>query len=118
MRTIVAGSRDGISYKDVCEAILSCPWSSQISEIVSGGARGADSAGEYFAKYERRLPVKIFLADWNTHGRAAGHIRNAQMAEYAHALILVWDGRSTGSKNMLVNARKARLKIYEKIVTN
>lgn len=71
-----------------------------ISEVVSGAARGADSLGELFAK-ENNIPVKQFPADWNAHGRAAGPIRNRQMAEYADVLIAFWDGKSPGTKNMI-----------------
>lgn len=118
MKTIVAGSRDGVLYHDVREAILTCPWRKEITEIVSGGARGADCAGEWFARHESSLPVKVFPADWQTYGRAAGHRRNAEMADYADALILVWDGCSAGSKNMLVTAQKKGLKIHQKIVNH
>jgi hypothetical protein len=116
MKTIVAGSRDGITYAEVLQAIFTCPW--KITEVVCGLARGVDSSGEYAAKHELNVPVAYFPADWQTHGRAAGHIRNAEMADYADALILVWNGRSAGSKNMLVNAQKRGLKIHEKIVTD
>ena len=37
------------------------------------------------------------------------------MAEYADALIAFWDGKSRGTKNMLIIARsfKLRIKIYK-----
>lgn len=38
------------------------------------------------------------------------------MADYADAMILVWDGKSRGSANMLKQAREKGLKIYEKVV--
>lgn len=117
MKTIIAGSRAGVAYIETCDAIKSCPWFADISEFVSGGALGVDSSGEWFAKHETRIPVKVFKADWDKHGKAAGPIRNAEMADYADALILVWDGTSSGSKNMLVTAQKKGLKIHEKIIT-
>ncbi len=45
-----------------------------------------------------------------------GHNRNKEMALYAEALILVWDGKSSGSQSMLKLAKERGLKIYEKIV--
>lgn len=102
MKIIIAGSRDITDYRTVKAAIYRA-WNEwgrpDVVEIVSGGARGVDAVGEEVARSEH-LPVKRFPADWNAHGRAAGPIRNRQMAEYADAAVLVWDGRSPGTKNM------------------
>lgn len=74
-------------------------------EIVSGTARGADSMGEKFAKSTgcniRRMP-----AEWDKYGRSAGYIRNAEMADYADACIVFWDGVSPGTKHMIDLAEK------------
>ncbi len=55
---------------------------------------------------DRELP-----AQWSKHWRAAGPIRNRDMAAYADALFLMWDGESRGSKNMLEVAEAAGLKV-------
>ena len=75
-------------------------------ELVSGGARGVDSMAERIAK-EFKIPIKVFPADWDTYGKAAGVIRNKQMAEYVGAngtLIAFWDGKSRGTGNMIETA--------------
>lgn len=111
-KVIVAGSRHFTDYIFV-KSVLNHYLSNQTDvEIVSGCAQGVDKLGEQYAK-ENGLPVKRFPADWNTYGRAAGPIRNKQMAEYADALILFWNGSSPGSKNMLKNAKEMNLKIHE-----
>lgn len=79
-------------------------------EIVSGTARGADQLGERYA-FERGLPVKQFPADWDQHGKSAGYIRNAQMAEYADAAVIFWDGTSRGSKHMIDLAKAKGLRV-------
>lgn len=79
-------------------------------EIVSGGATGADALGERYAK-EKGYIIKLFPADWNRYGKKAGPLRNKQMADYADALIVFWDGSSRGAKNMLEIAREQGLKI-------
>jgi hypothetical protein len=56
----------------------------------------------------------VFPADWKTHGKAAGPIRNRQMAKNAEALIALWDGNSRGTKNMIETATKLGLKVYVK----
>jgi hypothetical protein len=72
----------------------------EITEIVSGCARGADRLGELYAK-RRKIPIKKFPADWKKYGKRAGFLRNLEMAEYADAVILFWDGKSKGTKNMI-----------------
>lgn len=109
MKVIISGFRNFHSYnklKAYCDNVLSAQ--SEI-EIVSGGADGADSLGERYAK-ENGYKLTVFKADWDKHGKAAGQIRNAEMAKYADALICFWDGQSRGSKNMIEEAKKAGLK--------
>lgn len=79
-------------------------------EIVSGAARGADALGERYAA-ERGLAVKQFPADWDRYGRSAGYRRNAEMAEYADAAVVFWDGKSKGSKHMINLAKEKGLPV-------
>lgn len=106
MKLIVAGGRDYTLTKDDWQLLT------QIgpSEIVSGGAKGADAGGEEYAKY-MGLPCKRFPADWKAHGKAAGPLRNRQMAEYADAVALFPGGRGTNS--MRDEARRAGIKIFD-----
>ena len=74
-------------------------------EIVCGKASGADALGERYAK-ELGLSVAYFPADWTQHKKAAGPIRNREMATYADACVAFWDGTSRGTKNMIDEATK------------
>jgi len=109
MKTIIAGGRDLARPRLVEAAMEDCPW--QPSEIVSGAARGIDRMGEEWAG-EREIPVKQFPADWDTHPKSAGPIRNRQMAKYADALVAIWDGKSRGTKNMIEEAKRKNLEIH------
>lgn len=109
MKTIIAGSRDGVSLKDVEKAVAECGW--KITGVVCGCARGADTAGETIG-IRMNVPIYKYPADWNKYGRAAGLIRNTQMAENAEALIAVWDGRSRGTQNMIRTAKAKGLKVF------
>lgn len=109
MKTIIAGSRSITSIKTVRKAIDASNLT--VTEVVSGGARGVDSLGEKWASHNH-IPVKRFIADWNRHGRSAGPIRNRQMADYADALIAIWDGESRGTKNMIGQAAAKGLVVY------
>ena len=78
--------------------------------IVSGHARGADSLGERFAN-ELGLPFELHPAKWRLLGKAAGMVRNAEMAKCSDALIAFWDGESRGTRHMINFARKRGLDI-------
>lgn len=112
MKTIIAGGRDIHDYQLVLDAINECQF--PISTVISGGAKGVDSLGEKYA-FEMNLPLQLFYPDWDTHGRAAGPIRNRKMAENAEALIAIWDGKSRGTRNMIETARKLGLLVYVKL---
>jgi hypothetical protein len=82
-----------------------------ISEVVSGCASGIDKLGEDWA-VNNYVPIKRFPADWQRYGKSAGFIRNVQMAEYAGALVAIWDGRSRGTWNMIQEANRRDLRVY------
>ena len=110
MRVIIAGSREvKIENNKLWELIKDSGF--DITEIVSGGCRGADQAGELYADIHD-IPVKKFPADWNKHGKSAGPRRNQEMADYADVLILLWNGESRGSFDMLTKAFYGKLKIH------
>ncbi len=74
--------------------------------VVSGGAAGADSLAERYAR-EAGLPTEVYPADWARHGRAAGMIRNKQIVDAADHVVAFWDGRSRGTANTIDRARSA-----------
>lgn len=103
MKVIIAGSRSITSLTTIYNAIEQSGFA--ITEVVSGGARGVDKVGELWAK-SHNIPCKVFQAEWNKHGRAAGARRNVDMALYADALIAIWDGVSPGTRNMIRTIEK------------
>lgn len=100
-KVIVAGSRNFNDYQ-LLVSKLNMLLVNRLPdvEIVSGTARGADFLGEQYA-YEYNLSVKRFPANWNAYGKKAGYLRNLDMAEYADACIVFWDGISKGTKHMI-----------------
>lgn len=86
-------------------------------EVVSGAADGVDTLGELFAE-KAGLKVHKKPADWDNikakgaviryrksdgkpYNAVAGHWRNEEMAQIANGALIVWDGKSTGSLDML-----------------
>ena len=116
MRTIIAGSRTITDPKVIEEAIAASGFT--ITEVVCGGAAGVDTLGKDWAVL-RGIPVKMFPADWETHGKAAGPIRNAEMAAYADQAICIFDvqAENKGTRNMEQKA-KAQLKPVYSHMTN
>lgn len=111
-RVIVAGSRTFKDY-DYLKEKLECLLGGLIREgrhieIVSGGAKGADTLGERYA-IERGFGLRRFPAEWERFGKAAGGIRNQHMAWYSTHLVAFWDGLSTGTASMRQIALESRL---------
>ena len=121
MICIIAGSRNITDYQLVLDAVAESNF--EITEIVSGAclnedygnaySKGVDGLGERYA-HENGIPTKYFPADWKMFGSYAGPRRNAEMAEYADALICIHKPDSRGSKNMIRCAIDNDLKIYTK----
>ena len=110
-KVIIAGSRDFSDFQllySKCEEILE---SQTDIEIVSGTARGADKLGEHYASLKGHSVAK-FPADWDKHGKAAGYVRNKEMAEYADMLIAFWDGESRGTGHMINLATEKGLDVH------
>lgn len=108
-KTIVAGSREGVTLEAVEQAMSEAPF--VITEVISGTARGADRYGEQVAQ-KYNVPIRRFPADWNQYGKRAGYIRNAEMSNNAEALVAVWNGHSRGTKHMIDLAKRKGLKIH------
>ena len=67
------------------------------SEIVSGGAAGADYyAREYALKHD--IPLREFLPEYQKYGKTAPLIRNIKIVENCDCLIAFWNGKSRGTK--------------------
>lgn len=115
MRLIVAGGRDFTDYHKALEVVntyVRDRFPLKSFEIVSGGARGADSLGERISREVFKKPAKMFPVtkeDWEWYGGSAGNRRNGMMAEYATDLVAFWDGESTGTGDMIQQAREHRL---------
>jgi hypothetical protein len=114
VKLIIAGSRTFTNYDFLEETIL-INFDIEDLEIVCGEARGADLLGREFAE-DYNLKIHSYPANWEKHGKSAGHIRNAAMGKEADFLLAFWDGKSKGTQGM-INYMKKNNKGYQ-VVTN
>lgn len=107
MKIAVIGSREFDDYELMEKALDSFK---NIELIVSGGAVGADTLAELYAK-NNGIETLIHYADWQEHGKAAGPIRNTQIVNDADFILAFWDGKSTGTKDSINKAYKTNTPI-------
>lgn len=102
MKVIIAGSRDVFDYELLSHLMVNFEVTSKckVTEVVCGCAKGVDEMGKEWAK-EHDIPVKLFPANWNKHGKTAGPRRNIEMGNYADALVAIRKNMSRGTTHMI-----------------
>jgi len=108
MRVIIAGGRNYIFTDQDRETLDSMKDLIPITRVVCGMAKGADTYGKEWA-ISNNLPVDEYPADWKRYGKAAGPLRNKQMAANADALIVFPGG--SGTNNMVNEANKRNIQV-------
>lgn len=114
MLVIIAGTRHFIDPKLLDKTIEESGF--HITCVISGAARGVDLLGERWAQ-KRGIGVRSFPAKWDAFGKAAGVMRNEDMAKVAQALIALPCQHSKGTKDMIERAESHGLHTYVKEVT-
>jgi predicted Rossmann fold nucleotide-binding protein DprA/Smf involved in DNA uptake len=102
MRVAVVGSR---SLGNRCYAVLEEHMPDGASEIISGGAAGADGLAERYAE-EHGLVMTVIRPDYKTYDRQAPLIRNSQIIAESDYTLILWDGSSRGSLNVIMTCIK------------
>lgn len=98
MKIAVIGSRGFNDYDKLKTSLEEYKDTSTL--FVSGGAKGADSLGERWAR-ENNIPVKIFYPDWDKHGKSAGYKRNIDIVDNADIVVAFHDGISKGTQHSI-----------------
>ncbi len=110
MKLAIVGSRTFCDYAWMEQCLLRSFVVADIELVISGGARGADALAARFA-FCHGLPLKVIKADWDTHGKKAGPLRNTEIVRQADALAAFWDGRSAGTRDTIAKARAAGIRL-------
>lgn len=74
------------------------------TEIISGGAKGIDSAAKEYALL-KGIKFREFLPDYRRFKKGAPLRRNIEIIEYSDFVLAFWDGRSAGTKFVIENCR-------------
>jgi len=115
MQVIIAGSREIRWLSPVVRAIRESGF--RVTTVVTGGARGVDKFAEKWAKHNG-INLVVIEANWTKYGLSAGMVRNKQMVDLLvgapspAGLIAVWDGVSTGTKDIIDYAKSKMLQVY------
>jgi len=102
MKLAIVGSRNFTDYKRLSRIVDKVK--EQITLIVSGGARGADTLAERYAK-ERAIPYLIFPANWDEYGKQAGMLRNQEIVNNADGMIAFLAPESRGTRDSIKRAQ-------------
>lgn len=112
-RVLVCGDRNWRDRLFLCEVLDTFHRLLGFECVIEGEARGADSMAREWAE-RARVPVLPFPADWATHGKAAGPIRNGRMlAEGMPTLVLAFHDdieASKGTRDMVSRAKRANVR--------
>ncbi len=108
MKLAIVGSRS-IEKFDISDNIT-C----DVTEIITGGANGIDDIAKHFA-IDNDIPLKQFLPEYDKYRRNAPLVRNSMIVEYADKILIIWDGKSKGTK-FVVNECIKKGKNYELVI--
>ena len=104
MKVAVIGSRN-LKLEDLGQYMPK-----EVTEIVSGGARGIDTCAREYA-LKNNIKLTEFLPEYEKYGRCAPLKRNIQIIDYADEVLAFWDGRSRGTKYVIDNCKKKNKKV-------
>ena len=117
MKLAIVGGRDFDDYERL-EI-----WADELkpTEIVSGGAKGADALAEEYAK-RKGIPITVIPAKWDDmsppckfkrnvkgelYNALAGMNRNTAIVENCDIILAFWNRKSSGTKDTIEKAKKS-----------
>jgi predicted Rossmann-fold nucleotide-binding protein len=110
MKAIVCGGRDFSDSVYLEYSLKICVKWWNLDLIITGGAKGADTLAHNWAA-RAGLSTKIMYADWDTHGKAAGMIRNKLMLQELPDVVIAFKG-GAGTENMINISRQANVPVF------
>lgn len=100
-------------YKVLDNALQAATQSGKRFALIHGNARGADKLSDEWAKSRKISDISRYPADWDTHGKSAGPIRNRYMLTDSEPHVIVAFKGGAGTADMIRIGRKANVPVYE-----
>lgn len=111
MRVLVCGGRDFADANLLDRTLNEIHEKTPISCIIEGGATGADALAFRWASTGNRVGTELYAAEWSTHGRKAGPIRNQRMLDEGKPDLVVAFPGGKGTADMVAKARRAGVRV-------
>ena len=118
MRILICGDRNYTNYQKILSVLKDLKEQYGLILVIEGGAKGADTLAREASK-ELDILYEEYPADWITHKKAAGPIRNQRMIDEGKPdLVVAFHGNiseSKGTKDMINKAKKYKIRwlLYE-----
>ena len=112
MRVVICGGRQFSDADFLWKTMDHIHATQPISEVIAGGAAGADTLGASWA-LKRGIPCRISMADWEKLGRSAGPIRNQAMLDEGRPDLVVAFPGHHGTADIVRRARAAGVKVRQ-----
>ena len=123
LRVLVTGGRDWVKKHHRLAIysvliVLRTEFDGSSFVLVHGGARGADTVAAEIASLWG-WTIECYPADWKTHGKAAGPIRNSEMvADGADCCLAFLSPESKGTRDCIRKVKKAAIPICISVIDN
>lgn len=123
-RILITGSRDWVDTKRINDALFSAAIDlityngAEKVTLVSGACpTGADNIAERLAGLHPEIfDIERHPADWETHGKRAGYVRNAEMVKLGADVCLAFIRKQSKGATMTANlAEKAGIDVFRYI---
>jgi predicted Rossmann fold nucleotide-binding protein DprA/Smf involved in DNA uptake len=110
----IVGSREFKNYKQLCNTVAKFVENEE-DEIISGGAVGADSMAQRYAK-EFGLDIQIKYPKYARYGKGATFRRNKTIVEHSDVILAFYRKghfQEGGTANTADWARKLKVELHE-----
>jgi len=117
-RVLVCGGRDYDDrerlFRVLDKALEAATLAERTFVLIHGGAKGADALSGVWASMRKdRVEERVYPADWKTHGRSTGPIRNRLMLTDGQPHVIVAFKGGNGTADMIRQGKKAGVPVYE-----
>ena len=112
LRILVCGGREYADWRTMSNTLWLLHYDNRIALVIQGGAQGADAMARWWCN-QNGVPCETYRASWQTHGKAAGPIRNQRMLDCGRPDLVIAFPGGRGTADMVRRARTAAVPVLE-----